>query len=335
MLQFLQCLLRLAVRVQAALPVLVQGQQALCGGILFQALQCVVGLVLGLQGLLLGRGGLLHRLLGAGALLQPGVLALGGGPGRLRLGQRGVQLLVAGLQFRARFGGQQLHAVGLGLGACQGLARLAGALEHGLGQLAVDFGAGQLFQQFGAVVGVGVQEGGKAALGQQHGFGEAAEVQAGDLCDAPGLVLAVGGQDVARARGGIDLGQLDLGRLQRTVGLVACAALAPEGAVDRGLHLELHLGQAVGRVAGHQFVALAAHGVQARGLVVQRQADGIQQGGLAGARGAGDGKQAVVGKRGLAKVDLPFALEGVEVLQPQAQDLHAAPPACSVASRLS
>jgi hypothetical protein len=51
--------------------------------------------------------------------------------------------------------------------------------------------------------------------------------------------------------------------------------------------------------------------------VVQRQADGVEQGGFARARGAGDGKQAVVGKGGFSEVDKPLAFEGVEVFQAQ------------------
>lgn len=141
---------------------------------------------------------------------------------------------------------------------------------------------------------------------------------------------------MACASGCIDLCQLYLGCLQGAVHLVAGAALAPEGAVQAALHLERHFGQAVGGVARHQVVAAGAHAGQARCLVVQRQADGIEQRGLARARGAGDGKQAVARKRRLAKVQRPLAFEGVEVFQSQGEDFHAASASgmCSAASTL-
>ncbi|MNM95061.1 hypothetical protein D3C81_1074860 [compost metagenome] len=37
--------------------------------------------------------------------------------------------------------------------------------ENPLGKLAVDLGAGQLFQQFGTIVGIGIEEGGELPLG--------------------------------------------------------------------------------------------------------------------------------------------------------------------------
>jgi hypothetical protein len=49
-------------------------------------------------------------------------------------------------------------------------------------------------------------------------------------------------------------------------------------------------------VAGHQFI-LARRDVEARRLVVQRQANGVQQGGFARAGRAGNGEQAVAGER--------------------------------------
>ena len=142
-------------------------------------------------------------------------------------------------------------------------------------------------------------------MGQQHGFGKARKVQPGDLGHLPEFVGAVRGQNlpVCHAR------QLDLGGLQGSVCLVARAALAPEGAVGDAFDLELHFREAFGLVARHHIIAAGADGGKARRLVVQRQADGIEQGGLACARGAGDGKQAVVGKGRGGEVHRPFALE--------------------------
>ena len=79
-------------------------------------------------------------------------------------------------------------------------------------------------------------------------------------------------------------------------------------------------------MACHQVIAAGADDSQTRCLVVQRQADGVQQGGLACARGACDGKQAVAGKGFGSEIDLPLALERIEILETQLEDFHAALP---------
>ena len=318
------------------LPSLVQRLQGLGRGAAGQALQrgcCVVQCLLGLG---MRRIGSLGGVLGLGHLLQPLVLGQNLAVFGLQLHQGGLQAVGFGQQGGVGLGAEQLHTVGLGLQALQRLAGIAGALEHGLRNLAVNFRAGQLFQQFGAFVGFGFQKGRKPALCQQHGLGEAPKVQPGEGGNAFEFFVAVRGENRACASGCIDLCQLYLGCLQGAVHLVAGAALAPEGAVQAALHLERHFGQAVGGVARHQVVAAGAYAGQARCLVVQRQADGIEQRGLARARGAGDGKQAVARKRRLAKVQRPLAFEGVEVFQSQGEDFHAASASgvCSAASTL-
>ncbi|MDT4819494.1 hypothetical protein FQZ97_526110 [compost metagenome] len=214
---------------------------------------------------------------------------------------------------------QEFHAFGTGAQLVQPCLHLAGAFEHPLGDASVDFSAGQFLQQLRALVGVGLEEGGKAALGQQHGLGETLEVEAAQAFGEPELVVDLVGEDFPVQHAG----QLHLGRLQAAVGLVTGAALAPEGAVGHALHFELHLRQAVGGVPGHQLVDAGGHRTHARRAVVEGQADGIEQGGLAGAGGAGDGEQAVAGEGFAGEVDLPLALQRVEVLQAQAEDLHA------------
>ena len=166
-------------------------------------------------------------------------------------------------------------------------------------------------------------------MGQQHGFGKTAKVQPRDFGDAFGFFFEVGSEDGPLTGICMNLRQLYLGGLQGTIDFVACAALAPKGAVGGALHFKLHLGQAVAGVAGHQVVAGGAQAAQARRLVVQRQADGIEQRRFACARRAGDGKQAGVGKWRLAKIYRPLAFECVQVFQAQAQNFHAASPACS------
>ena len=182
------------------------------------------------------------------------MLGLGGGQGGVCISQCLLQQLLAGFQFCTGVRGQQLHAIGLCLGACQGFAHVARPLEHGLRNLAVNLGAREFFQQLGAIAGVGIQKCGKAALCEQHGFGKTPKVQPGDLGDALDFVLGVAGQDVTFPGGGGDLGQFHLGWLQCAIGPVAGTALAPEGAVGSALHLEFHLRHAVAGVAGHQVV---------------------------------------------------------------------------------
>ena len=217
---------------------------------------------------------------------------------------------------------QQLDTRGLGAQLIQCSFDLAGLLEHPLGNLPIDVGAGQLLQQLGALVGVGLQKGRKTALGQQHGFGEALEIQTGEALGQFEFFIQLVGEDLPDARGLIDLHQLDFRCLQRAVALVAGPALAPEGAVVLVLDRKLDLGQAVGGVPGQQLVAAGRQRAHARRAVVQGQADGIQQGGLARSGRPGYGEQAVVLERLGGEVDLPFALQRIEVFQAQTKDLH-------------
>ena len=157
-------------------------------------------------------------------------------------------------------------------------------------------------------------------MSQQHGLGETLEIQAGKAFGLAQFLVDLVGDNRSVHRC-----QLDLGWLQLAVGLVAGAALAPEGAVSATLDLELNLGQTVGRVPGHQLVAAGGQRTHPRCAVVQRQADGIEQGGLAGTGGPGNGEQAIVLERLGGEVDLPLTLQRVEILQAQAEDLHGLP----------
>ena len=197
-----------------------------------------------------------------------------------------------------------------GLEQFQGTLFLAHTLKNPTRDVAVDLGAGQFFEQFCPLVGAGLQKGSKTALGQQHGLGKTAKVQPGQRTDGFQLVLDAGGDN-----GAVGLSQLHLGGLQFAVGFAPGPALGPEGAVSAAFHLKLHLGQGLRSVTSHQFIVAGGDGGQARGLVVEGKADGIKQCGFARPRGAGDGEQATVGERFLAKVDLPLTFEGVDVFQ--------------------
>lgn len=188
------------------------------------------------------------RLLQLRAPLAPGLqLALARQQRRLLGGQHGGPLF----QGSALPVIQQLDSGGPLLQPFEGHLRLAGMFEHPLGDPPVDVGAGELLQKFGAALRIGLEKGGETALGEQHGAGETREVEAGERLDPRQLVADLVGEDAAVRRG-----QLDPGHLQRAVGPVTGAALAPEGAVAPALHLEFHLGQALGGVPGHQLVGL-------------------------------------------------------------------------------
>lgn len=301
------------------LPVAVGTAQALgrlAGG---QLLQLRLGGVPGLPGgLALGLGGV-QAGLGVGHGLAPLALAL---QGLLLLAEGGFAGIEGGefvLQALALRVVEQFDALGAGAGLLQRRLGFAGGLEHPLGDQPVHLGAGEFLQQLGALVGAGFEEGGEPTLGQQHGLGEALEIEPGEAFGLFELVVDLVGEDLPVG----DARQLHLGWLQPAVHLVAGPALAPEGAVAHALHLELHLGQAVGGVPRHQLVGRGGDAAHARCAVVERQADGVQQGGLAGTGGAGDGEQAVAGEGLGGEVDLPLTLERVEVLQTQAEDFHA------------
>ena len=97
----------------------------------------------------------------------------------LRFGQRG-QLL---LQRVARLGVEQRQGAGAAAQVLQRLPRRLVTLVDGDGDLAVDLGAGQLLQQFGALAGLCVEEGGELPLRQHHRAGKALEVEARQRLD--------------------------------------------------------------------------------------------------------------------------------------------------------
>ena len=224
------------------------------------------------------------------------------------------------LQACALLVAQQLHAIGARLHERQSVSLFACAGEHAHGNLAVDFRPRELFQQLGALVGAGIQKRRKAALREQHRAREAREIEARDFSDALDFFVDVRGDDRA-----VTLGQFDPRLLQRTVDLVARAALAPQGAVDFAAHFELQLGTALGGVPRHDVVDRRGDRVQTRRLVVQRQADRIQQGGFARTSRPGDRKQIAFRERWLGEIDVELTLERVEVLEFETADFHCSP----------
>ena len=287
-------------------------------------------------------------LLGRGGCRQHGLVGCGGGQHRLGLfqghpglgqfnaagieltppGQRGsglftlrlhrfqllLQLRQLGLQLPANFGRQRRLPGRPLLQQFQRLALLFGLLEHLGREPAIDLGTGELFQQPGTLLVVAVEEGSKIPLGQQHRAGEALVVQPGNLLDQRFLLAQLLAQDPAATvrLGRVDQGQFGIGLLQLAVAAVARPALAPAGAVVLPTGEEFDLGVALGSVLGHQRVGAGAERIKARGAVVQRQADRIQDRGLAGPGRPGDRKQAI-GKGRCLEIHMDIALERIEV----------------------
>nr|VUD32568.1 Uncharacterised protein [Raoultella sp. NCTC 9187] len=190
--------------------------------------------------------------------------------------------------------------------------------KHLGGDLPVDFGAGELLQQLRALFGFGVKKGGELALGEEHRAGKAAVIEAGERGGHLQLVFDFVGKNLPI----VAAGQLDAGRLQVAVGLVARAVLAPEGAVGGAFDLKLNFSQAFGGIAGHQIVLRLRHAAQARRFVVQREADSVQQRRFPGPRRPDDREQPVAGEGFGGEINFPLAFQRVKVFQTQAQNFH-------------
>ena len=186
------------------------------------------------------------------------------------------------------------------------------------GELAVDGGTGDLFEQWRAFVRCGLQVGGEFALGEEHGAGEAAVVHAGELFDGGGGGFEAAGEELA-ARG---VGDFVFGVLQFAVGAAAGAVLAPVAAVAAVMHGDGGFGEAGAGVAAHDVVRVFVDAGEARGAAIEGEADRVKDGGFACAGRAGDGVEVVVAVGGGGEVDFPGADEGVEVVQADVFDAH-------------
>ena len=194
---------------------------------------------------------------------------------------------------------------------------VAQALVHGDGDAAVDFGAGDLFEQRRAFVRCGAEEGGEVALGEEHGAGEALVVHAGEAFDGGGDVFEAGGKEFAA----FGVGQFVFGVLEFAACFAPRAVLAPMAAVAPGAGAEGDFGVAGAAVAAHDFVACFADARKARGAAVEGEADGVEDGGFARAGRAGQGVDVVV-VGGVVEVDFPGAGQGVQVGEADGVDTH-------------
>ncbi len=92
-------------------------------------------------------------------------------------------------------------------------------------------------------------------LREEHRLGEAPEVESGQGLDLLQLFLHLARQRPGGAVVRQHLRQFHLRGLQRAIGFVPRAPLAPERAVAAATHLELHLREAVRGMPRHEFVA--------------------------------------------------------------------------------
>ena len=297
---------------------------------------------LGLAGLAFGLG---DGLLQSGLLAEPRPADVEPDlpPGEGGLG--GDEAGSFGLAGLARFGGQRGLVGQLPLEPVEGLLLGLHALIGELRELGVGLGAGEGLQQLGALVVGGLQEGREVVLGEQHGAGELLEAEADALFD--GLLDLLFGVTADGLPVG-DADEADLGVLQLAVLPSVGSLHRPAGAPGDALAADVvHLGKALGGAPAQQGARVGGGGGvlahvgdlapragagEARGALEEGQAQGVEQGALAGAGGAGDREEAGRGEGLGLEVDLELAGQRGQVPATDRQDLHAAPSSAGVAS---
>jgi hypothetical protein len=269
-------------------------------------------------------------LVPAQALLETEAACIG-------LRQRGLGGAVVGVEQSARVRRQR----GLVLQACREAPHRflfqAPAFERAPRDVAIDGAAGQGFEQFAALVFIGAEEGREFVLGQQHRARKLFERQT----DAPFDLAQHFGLGAAQRLQTGQLVQTHAGRLQRAAGTVARAPHAPARAITLAvvadeIDFRIGFGGAAPQqraAVGHgqhffadvrQVVAGARAFDEARGGVVQGQAQSVEQGALAGAGRAADREQAARRQRLALEIDFEVAGQRRQIAAADAQDLHAA-----------
>ena len=224
-----------------------------------------------------------------------------------------------------------LHPVGVGeevrvavpYPGLGGPPALGEALLH-VGEAA---GVEEAAQQLAAGLGVGAQEAREVALGQQHDLAELLPAHAEELGDLLGRLLVRAAEVLPGARGRVAFAQPGLRLVQGGAGAAFLRALpgrlpgdlqaaSGDGQFEGDLGADARRG--VVAAQGHALAALPGAGYRA----VQRVADGVQYGGLAGAGGAVQQEESGGGQ--LAEVDALGAAERPEGGQVQPVQPHRA-----------
>lgn len=242
-----------------------------------------------------------------------------GGGFEHRLGQP----RLARRQFRQRHGvtGGLLHPVRVGQQRGVPLAHpgLGGAASFGeaLLDLGEPAGVEEPAEQLAACFGVGAQEAGEVALREQHDLAELLAAHPEQLRDLLADLLVGAAEVLPGAGRGVVLAQPGLGLVDGRALAAELRALPGRLPGDlqppsRDGQFQPHLGAgADGRVVAAQRHALAGAALPgARHRAVQGVADGVEDGGLAGAGGAVQQEQS--GGREVVEVDALRGAEGPE-----------------------
>ena len=225
-------------------------------------------------------------------------------------GQRGVLVRgrpAPGAQFGLFFRGKNLQPRQLRLQFLVPCLFPVQARVGAFGNMGIDVGSGNLFQNRGALGGRGIEKGGEAPLRQQHGTGKAVKIQPGkfrDLCGGFGGSVF---QNFAVFRVFGDVGYLVGIGLERSARSASCAVLIPGAAVTARSELKFHFSGTFPRASAHDVVEACAQASQAGCLAIQRQTYRVEQGAFARPGGAGNGKDALVRIFGEVEVNGPFS----------------------------
>ena len=246
--------------------------------------------------------------------------------------------------------GQEMRGSQGEVGFVERLLRRTPALGGDLPDALVDVGTGQPLKQIRTVAPVGLEQRREVTLSEQDRALEVLDLEPLERLVksvVEVLLLPPSAEQGPSFGGRVPSLESPLRRLQVSAGFSPSALAGPDGAIAPGSARldfgELHLGSAVGSPLGHDPAAvvggqseIGACGLpparQPRSLTEQGEADRVEQGRLAGARRPDDEKERRVAEV-LLEVHLMLPVEGVEVLDANADDLHdpraSAPPSAS------
>ena len=222
------------------------------------------------------------------------------------------------------------------LQGCQFFPLQLAALVGGHRQLGVELGTGHALQQRRPLIDAGLQEGGKLPLRQDHRAPKLLPIETHLLIDQLLHIPLVAGVQLLAG----EALQRALLLLVFAVGTIARPTQLPTRPPDLAIDAdEIDLGKAAGLAAAQDMphvIGLEPIGIlgaadlrlvllvgdKARHLIVKRQTDGIEQGALAGAGIAGDGKQPGTAEHALGKVDGKGMTQTGQVFSAQSQNFH-------------
>ncbi len=296
-----------------------------------------------------GRRLAMGRLGGGKRLLPlPAGLQLGGNPSveipqvlqqltlLLLVLEAGGETQLLGDPVLARFVVHQGHVTEPLLYGCQRLLLGPCPLMGLDGDGGVELGARHPLEQGGALIGARLEEGGELPLRQDDGAAELLPRKPHQLVDAILQLPLAAGEDLPR----LDVSQAALLSLEAPLRAIAGTAYRPARKPDAAVAAaELHLGTAAGVAAAQDaahvvglellLVIRPAHlghvlaiGDEARHLVIEAEADGVEQCALARACIAGDGKEPGSPQSATGEIDGESPGQAGQVFPCKRQDFH-------------